>query len=167
MKIKNNTLYSSELVKEFLRLYYNEKIKSIRIILNILVLIMIIRFFILDDITTSDIITFICGLLIIIELNTNLLPSINYKRLERSKNSILNININYLFKEHNFMIKTDKEEYINYKDLYKVIERTNCYYLYINKYKAFIVDKKDIKDSDIEKLTINFKNKVSTYKYIK
>ena len=53
------------------------------------------------------------------------------------------------------------------KDLYKVIERDNTYYLYINKYKAFIVSKEGISKNNIEKLSNNFKDKVSTYKYIK
>ena len=53
------------------------------------------------------------------------------------------------------------------KDLYKVIERDNTYYLYINKYKAFIVSKEGISKNNIEKLSNNFKYKVSTYKYIK
>ena len=91
----------------------------------------------------------------------------NYKRLEKRKDSILNNKIKDLFKEYNFMIDNGKEEYINYKDLYKVIERDNTYYLYINKYKAFIVSKEGISKNNIEKLSNNFKDKVSTYKYIK
>ncbi|UKI26385.1 MAG: YcxB family protein [Bacilli bacterium] len=65
------------------------------------------------------------------------------------------------------MLNSGREEFINYKDLYKVIERDDSYYLYINKYKAFIVDKSDFSKKDIQILTNNFKDKVSTYKYIK
>ena len=81
------------------------------------------------------------------------------------------------FKEFEFDITNinDEEELIekinnlqlNIKDLYKVIERNNTYYLYINKYKAFIVSKEGISKNNIEKLSNNFKDKVSTYKYIK
>lgn len=168
MEIKNNTIYTNDLVKEFLRVYYFDKVKTIRIIMNILIAVLVVRFFFLDNTTTTiDIITFIFSLFGIIELNTNMLPYTNYKRLEKRKDSILNTKIKYLFKEYNFMIDNGKEEYINYKDLYKVIERDNTYYLYINKYKAFIVSKEDISKNNIEKLSNNFKDKVSTYKYIK
>lgn len=168
MEIKNNTIYTNDLVKEFLRVYYFDKVKTVRIIMNILIAVLVVRFFFLDNTTTTiDIITFIFSLFGIIELNTNMLPYTNYKRLEKRKDSILNTKIKYLFKEYNFMIDNGKEEYINYKDLYKVIERDNTYYLYINKYKAFIVSKEGISKNNIEKLSNNFKDKVSTYKYIK
>lgn len=167
MEIKNNTTYTNNLVKDFLQVYYFDKIKNIRIILNIFIAVLVVRFFFLDNVKAVDIITFIFGLFGIIELNTNMLPYINYKRLERNKNSIINTKIKYLFKEHNFMLNSSKEEYINYKDLYKVIERDNTYYLYINKYKAFIVDKEIMTNKEIEYLTNNIKNKVTTYKYIK
>ena len=163
MEIKNNTIYTNDLVKEFLRVYYFDKVKTIRIIMNILIAVLVVRFFFLDNTTTIDIITFIFSLFGIIELNTNMLPYTNYKRLEKRKDSILNTKIKYLFKEYNFMIDNGKEEYINYK----VIERNNTYYLYINKYKAFIVSKEGISKNNIEKLSNNFKDKVSTYKYIK
>lgn len=167
MKIENNTIYTSDLVKDFLITYYFDKIKNIRIILNILIVVIIVRYFFLKDIEVIDIITFIFSLLGVIELNTSILPYTNYKRLEKSKNSILNTKIKYLFKEYNFMLDSGKEEYINYKDLYKVIEKDNVYYLYINKYKAFIVDKTSLSKKEIEVITTNIKNKVSTYKYIK
>lgn len=167
MEIKNNTIYTNDLVKEFLRVYYFDKVKTIRVIMNILIAVLVVRFFFLDNITTIDIITFIFSLFGIIELNTNMLPYTNYKRLEKRKDSILNTKIKYLFKEYNFMLNSGREEFINYKDLYKVIERDDSYYLYINKYKAFIVDKSDFSKKDIQILTNNFKDKVSTYKYIK
>lgn len=167
MEIKNNTIYTNDLVKDFLKVYYFDKIRVIRIIMNILILVLIVRFFILKDINTIDIITFIFGLFGIIELNTDMIPYTNYKRLEKKKDSILNTKIKYLFKEYNFMLNSGREEFINYKDLYKVIERDDSYYLYINKYKAFIVDKSDFSKKDIQILTNNFKDKVSTYKYIK
>lgn len=167
MKIENNTIYTNDLVKDFLNTYYFDKIRNIRIILNILIVVIIVRYFFLKDIEVIDIITFIFSLLGIIELNTSILPYTNYKRIEKSKNSILNTKIKYLFKEYNFMLDSGKEEYINYKDLYKVIEKDNVYYLYINKYKAFIVDKTSLSKKEIEVITTNIKDKVSTYKYIK
>lgn len=167
MKIENNTIYTNDLVKDFLNTYYFDKIRNIRIILNILIVVIIVRYFFLKDIEVIDIITFIFSLLGIIELNTSILPYTNYKRIEKSKNSILNTKIKYLFKEYNFMLNSGKEEYINYKDLYKVIEKDNVYYLYINKYKAFIVDKTSLSKKEIEVITTNIKDKVSTYKYIK
>ena len=108
MEIKNNTIYTNDLVKEFLRVYYFDKVKTIRIIMNILIAALVVRFFFLDNTTTIDIITFIFSLFGIIELNTNMLPYTNYKRLEKRKDSILNTKIKYLFKEYNFMIDNGK-----------------------------------------------------------
>ena len=100
MEIKNNTIYTNDLVKEFLRVYYFDKVKTIIIIMNILIVVLVVRFFFLDNTTTIDIITFIFSLFGIIELNTNMLPYTNYKRLEKRKDSILNTKIKYLFKEY-------------------------------------------------------------------
>ena len=167
MEIKNITKYNEELLKKFLKVYYFDKIKTVRIIMNILILIVVIRFFIKKDIDALDIITFIFALFGIIEINTNMLPQFNLYRIKNKKDSILNTKIKYLFKEHNFMIDNGKKEYINYKDLYKIIETDNTYYLYINKEKALIVDKSSNSSKELEQLTNNIKNKVSTYKYIK
>ena len=146
MEIKTTTTYTNSLVKEFLQIYYFERTKNFRIIFNILVIILLIRFFFLKDIQTLDIITIIFALLGVIEINTK---------------------IKYLFKEYNFMLNSGKEEYINYKDLCKVIENNTAYYLYINKYRALIVDKQKLNKEEINLLTDNLKNKVPTYKYIK
>ena len=78
----------------------------------------------------------------IIEVNSSMLPSINYYRLKKKKDSDLNSKIKYTFKENYFKVFTDKYENINYKDLKKVIEVDNAYYLYINNSRAFIVDRK-------------------------
>lgn len=164
--IKNETKYTSKLVKEFLHIYYFDRVKVPRIIMNILILIVIVRYFIIPDITKIDTITFIFSLFGIIELNTNLLPNINYQRLKKKKNSILDKKITYLFKEHNFSITTDKEEYINYKDLYKVIETNNIYCLYINREQAFIVDKENISNEDQNKLKTYLTTNISNYKRI-
>ena len=74
MEIKNITKYNEELLKKFLKVYYFDKIKTVRIIMNILILIVVIRFFIKKDIDALDIITFIFALFGIIEINTNMLP---------------------------------------------------------------------------------------------
>lgn len=167
MEIKTTTTYTNSLVKEFLQVYYFERTKNFRIIFNILVIILLIRFFFLKDIQTLDIITIIFALLGVIEINTSILPIVNYKRLEKNKNSIINTKIKYIFKEYNFMLNSGKEEYINYKDLCKVIENSTAYYLYINKYRSLIVDKQKLNKEEINLLTNNLKNKVPTYKYIK
>ena len=46
----------------------------------------------------------------------------------------------------------------------KVLETKEAYYLYINKSRALIVDKKDMSDSDITNLTNTLKEQVSRYK---
>ena len=41
MEIKNNTTYTNDLVKDFLKVYYFDKIRVIRIIMNILMIILL------------------------------------------------------------------------------------------------------------------------------
>lgn len=42
---KNNTIYTNDLVKEFLTVYYFDKVKTVRIIMNILIAALVVRFF--------------------------------------------------------------------------------------------------------------------------
>ena len=77
---------------------------------------------------------------------------------------VLYVIIKYIFKKNNFQITTDKEEYIDYDKLYKVINTKDSYYLYINKNRALIVDKNNLKDEDITILNNKFKEKVPIYK---
>lgn len=164
-EVKTTTIYSEDIIKSFLRIFYFERIKNIRIILNILIVILILYFFInIDNSNVLDYIAFIFALFGILELNTSMMPSINYKRIKNRKNSILNTKIKYVFKKNNFQITTDKDEYIDYDKLYKVINTKDAYYLYINKNRAFIVDKNNLKDGDITILNDKFKEKVPIYK---
>ena len=93
-----------------------------------------------------------------------MLPKLNYRKLEKAKDSVLNTKIEYLFKKNNFKLSSNKDEYIDYSSLYKVLETKEAYYLYINKSRALIVDKKDMSESDITNLTNTFKEKVPRYK---
>lgn len=164
-EIKIITIYSEDVIKSFLRIFYFERIKNIRIILNILIVILILYFFInIDNSNILDYIAFIFALFGILELNTNMMPSINYKRIKNKKDNIINTKIKYIFKKNNFQITTDKDEYIDYDKLYKVINTKDAYYLYINKNRAFIVDKTNLKDEDITILNNKFKEKVPVYK---
>ena len=92
-----------------------------------------------------------------------MLPKLNYRKLAKSKDSVLNTKIEYLFKKNNFKLSSNKDEYIDYNSLYKVLETKEAYYLYINKSRALIVDKKDMSDSDITNLTSTLKEQVSKY----
>lgn len=164
-EIKITTIYSEDVIKSFLRIFYFERIKNIRIILNILIVILILYFFInIYNSNILDYIAFIFALFGILELNTNMMPSINYKRIKNKKDNIINTKIKYIFKKNNFQITTDKDEYIDYDKLYKVITTKDAYYLYINKNRAFIVDKTNLKDEDITILNNKFKEKVPVYK---
>ena len=164
-EIKTTTTYSEEKIKTFLKIYYFERIKTTRILINILIAILIIYFFINYEYNTwLDFIAFIFALFGILELNTNMLPNINYKRIQNKKDNIINTKIKYIFKKNNFQITTDKEEYIDYDKLYKVINTKDSYYLYINKNRALIVDKNNLKDEDITILNDKFKEKVPIYK---
>ena len=158
-------IYTKENVKNFLEIYYFERIKIVRIILNILITLLILSFFTNKNKSTLDIITFIFALFGIIEVNTNMLPRINYYKLNKQKNSIIDTKVTYIFKANNF--KLNKDEFINYKDLHKVIETNTTYYLYLNKSKSLIVDKIKLKEEEINSLTNIFKEQVTTYKYKK
>ena len=160
-EIKNTTIYSKEKLKEFLEIYYFDKIKGIRIVLNILIGVIIISFFLSNKKTIPDIITFDFALFGIIELNTTMIPKLNLLRLSKKENNIINNKITYIFKKNNF--KLNKDEYIDYNTLKKVIETNSSYYLYINNSKSLIVDKSSLNTEDIEILTNILKEKVSTY----
>lgn len=164
-EIKTTTIYNDAIIKNFLRIYYFERTKTTRITLNILITILIIYFFInYKNNNTLDYITFIFALFGIIELNTNMLPNLSYKRIKNNKDTPIGTKIKYTFKKNNFQINTTKEEYIDYDKLYKVINTKDAYYLYINKTKSFIVDKANLKKEDINFLDNIFKEKVLKYK---
>ena len=162
-EIKNTTTYNENLVRDFLNIYYKERTKKIRALLNILIITIILYFFTNKSKTIIDYITYIFALFGILELNTTMIPRLNLYRLKKSKNSILNNKIKYIFKKRNFTIVTNKEEYIDYDLLYKVVETDNYYYLYINKYRTLIVDKSNMDSEDINELSNRLKSEVSTY----
>lgn len=164
-EIKTTTIYNKENIKNFLEIYFFERIKTLRIILNILIIIMIISFFINKDKKTIDYITFIFTLFGILEINTSIIPRINYYKLTKQKNSIIDTKISYIFKKNNF--KLNKDEYIDYTSLKKVIETKNSYYLFINNSKSLIVDKSSLTKEETSTLTNIFKEQISTYKYKK
>lgn len=166
-EIKNTTVYSSDKIKKFLEIYYFERIKTIRIILNILIIMMIIYFFTKQDINTLDVITFIFALFGILEINTSILPKLNYYRITKQKDSVIDTKLEYTFKKNNFKLVSNKEEYIDYNTLKKVIETNDTYYLYVNNSRALIVDKTTLSKDEINTLTKIFQEKVSTYKYKK
>lgn len=166
-EIKNTTVYSSDKIKKFLEIYYFERIKTIRIILNILIIMMITYFFTKQDINTLDVITFIFALFGILEINTSILPKLNYYRITKQKDSVIDTKLEYTFKKNNFKLVSNKEEYIDYNTLKKVIETNDTYYLYVNNSRALIVDKTTLSKDEINTLTKIFQEKVSTYKYKK
>lgn len=84
-EIKNKTIYTPDNVKKFLEVYYFEKVKVPRLIINILILLVIIYFFTKDNRVLLDYTTFIFCLFGVIELNTTMLPKLNYRKLERLK----------------------------------------------------------------------------------
>ena len=166
-EINVTTKYTDEKIKKFLNVYYFDKIKTIRIVLNIFIVIVIINFFTKDERTTIDIISFLFSLIGLLELNTNFLPLFNYYKLKKKKDNIINTEVSYVFKKNNFKISTNKDEYIDYDKLSKVIETNFDYYLYINNSRSLIVGKDNLSKKDIEILTGIFKDKVSTYIYKK
>lgn len=166
-EINVTTKYTDEKIKKFLNVYYFDKVRTIRIVLNIFIVIVIINFFTKDERTTIDIISFLFSLIGLLELNTNFLPLFNYYKLKKKKDNIINTEVSYVFKKNNFKISTNKDEYIDYDKLIKVIETNFDYYLYINNSRSLIVGKDNLSKKDIEILTGIFKDKVSTYIYKK
>ena len=166
-EIKTTTIYTEDRIKKFLKIYYFEKIKTIRIVLNILILIVIINFFTKDERSTIDIISFIFALIGLLELNSSFLPRFNFYKLKRKKDSLINTKLNYVLKKNNFKLTTDKDEYIDYNTLKKVIETNTDYYLYINSSRSLILGKDNLSEDDINTITNTFKEKVSTYIYKK
>jgi len=162
-EITNVTTYNKDTVKKFLETYYFERIKIARIILNIFIIIMVISFFTNKDRRVIDILTLIFSLFGFIEINTSMIPNLNYYKLTKSKDSIIGTKVKYIFKEYNFEL--NKTEYIDYKNLKKVIETDSAYYLFINNNRSLIVDKTKLKEKEINILTDILKKQVSIYKY--
>lgn len=162
-EIKTTTTYTEDRIKRFLNYYYFDKIKTIRIILDILILLVIINFFAKDERKVFDIISFIFALIGLLELNTSFMPKLNYLKLKKRKDNIIGTKIIYIFKKNNFKLTTNKDEYIDYSTLKKVIETNNDYYLYIDNSRSLIVGKEDLSKEDIMSLTNRLKNQVSTY----
>ena len=98
-EIKTTTIYNENILKKFLEVHYFESMKTVRIILNILILVVIINFFTKDQVKTIDIITFIFVVLGILEVNTGIIPKVNYKRLLKKKDSVFNTKLTYTFKK--------------------------------------------------------------------
>ena len=166
-EIKTTTIYTEDRIKKFLKFYYFDKIKTIRIVLNILIVVVIINFFTKNDRSTIDIISFIFALIGLLELNSSFLPRFNFYKLKRKKDSLINTKLNYVLKKNNFKLTTDKDEYIDYNTLKKVIETNTDYYLYINSSRSLILGKDNLSEEDINNITNTFKEKVSTYIYKK
>ena len=168
-EIKTTTTYTEEKIKNFLKIYYFDKLKNIRIVLNILIIIVIINFFTKYDNerTIIDTISFIFALIGLLELNTSFLPNFNYHKLKKKKDNIIGTKVSYVFKKNNFKLTTDKDEYIDYDKLKKVIETATDYYLYINSSRSLIVGKDNLTEKDTKILTNIFKEKASAYKYKK
>lgn len=162
--IKNKTIYTEDNVKKFLEVYFFEKVKIPRILINVLIILVVIYFFTKEERVILDYTTFVFCLFGVLELNSTMLPRFNFYKLKKQKDNILNTEVEYLFKKNNFKLSTNKDEYIEYSSLYKVLETKEYYYLYINRSKSLIVDKKDMSSSDINNLTEVFKEKVSRYK---
>ena len=162
-EIKTTTIYTEDRIKRFLNYYYFDKIKITRIILNILILGVTINFFTKDERNTIDIISFIFALIGLLELNTSFMPKLNYFKLKKKKDNIIGTKIIYIFKKNNFKLTTNKDEYIDYSTLKKVIETSIDYYLYINNSRSLIVGKEKLSNEDIESLTNRLKEQVSTY----
>ena len=162
-EIKTTTTYTEDRIKRFLNYYYFDKIKTTRIILDILILGVIINFFTKSERTTIDIIAFIFALIGLLELNTSFMPKFNYLKLKKRKDNIIGTKIIYIFKKNNFKLTTNKDEYINYSTLKKIIETNNDYYLYINNSRSLIVGKEELSNEEIISLTNRLKEQVSTY----
>lgn len=167
MIIKTTTKYTEERIKRFLKYYFFDKVKIPRIILNILILIIIINFFTKDKRLITDYISFAFALIGVLELNSSFLPYFNLKKIKRRKDSILNTEIKYELKKNNFKLTSEKDEYIDYKSLKKVIETDYDYYLFIDNIKSIILGKDELSENEIIELTKRFKENVEKYGYKK
>ena len=164
-EIVTTTEYTDDKIKKFLKFYFFDRTKTIRIVFDILIIIVIINFFtkLDNEKTVIDIISFVFALIGLLELNTSFLPSFNFFKLKRKKNSIIGTKVSYAFKKNNFKLTTDKDEYIDYDKLKNVIETSTDYYLFINSSRSLILGKDNLTEKDITILTNIFKEKVSTY----
>ena len=81
-EIKVTTIYNEKIIRDFLNMYYKERTKKMRLIINILIIMIILYFFTNKNKTIVDYITYIFALFGILELNTSMIP-----RIRRSRSS--------------------------------------------------------------------------------
>lgn len=160
-EIKTKTKYTKETIRNFLEIYFFERIKVIRIILNIFIILTTISFFTTNEKTTLDIISFIFSIIALLEINTSMIPRLNYYKLTKQKNNIIDTEVTYVFKKNNF--KLNQNEYIDYNKLNRIIETENYFFLYINISRALILDKKELNQDELEDLIKRFKENINTY----
>ncbi len=163
-EVKTTTIYTKERLKKFLEVYFFDKFKLARIILNILSVVLIVYFFRKGNIKYTDILSFIFCLICVIELNTTMIPRINLYRLIKKNDKKIDSKMNYRFNKNNFAIMNNKNEFTSYAELYKVIETNDSFYLYINSSQVYIVSKDELNDNEIDFIRSSIREKVSTYK---
>ncbi|MEG2283232.1 MAG: YcxB family protein [Bacilli bacterium] len=157
-KINVKTSYTRENYLIFNRVHYHFLLgkKAFFFLLFIILTIPLILLTMFSSIGRSYPIAFFFILLdifIILELFTNLLPDIEVKRVLKNNKEIENLLNSYTFYNDHFTVKNEMlKDSLLYKELYQVIETSSFLYLYINKNSAYLVNKKDIKESDKEEL---------------
>lgn len=161
------TNYDAKGIKTFLEIYFFERIRIVRFIVNFLSIFVIIMFFNENKYIHIDMFMFVLALFCIIEVNTVIIPNLNYLRLVKKNDKILSTKITYQFRENNFKYKLKEDNTLDYSDLKKVINTSNYYYLYLTSNHVLIVDKSNLDSEDIANLDKIFKDKASIYKYKK
>lgn len=162
-EVKTTTIYTKERLEKFLEVYFYDKFKLVRIVLNILSIFLVIYFFRKNSIKYFDILGFIFCLVCVIELNTTMIPKLNLYRLVKRNDKKIDSKMNYRFNKNNFAIMKDKNDFISYAELYKVIETKDSFYLYINSSQVYIVSKDELNDDEIIFIRKNIREKVSAY----
>lgn len=160
--VKNETEYTYEryLKLNQFNMYTKQKVTLIVLIISVIVIFLCGIFMLV--IGSYDRAIFYIALALVFSALYVFLPSIQTKKIFKSDN-LLKSNIKNTFEFYNDRIdisnKTSNSK-LDYQDIYKVYERKEAFYIYLNRIQVLIVSKDCFIMGDAEKLRNLLKEKV-------
>ncbi len=180
MGITNNTVYSEDIVKEYIEFSMHKgKHNSVRRVLAnafwwLLMGFLIICILILIISKPSNLLYFLPYLIIAVMeclLIFVFLPKILHKNKKECK-EIIGLNVQFAFNDNNFIVNSFSElvntnDTCKYELLYKAYEVDEYFYLLIDKMVVFIVDKNGFENTTPDEFSKFLESKLPPKKFIK
>ncbi len=177
MEITNITVYSEDIIKKYIKFSmhkgkYHSVLKKILkafwvTMISIICLCLLILA-LLEPSELLDLIPVAFFAIVVFVLVIVVIPKISYNNSKK----LIDSNMQYIFTDDDFTIYSScKYAMTNgtfkYDFLHKVYETNNCYYLYINKIAAYIIDKNGFENTTPEDLSKFLESKLPPKKFIR